>query len=412
MTVNVEATPTGTVRVTPEASAQRPAQRATLGILLAISVSHMFNDLMQAVIPAIYPILRQEFNLTFGQVGLIQLTFQLTASILQPVVGLYTDKHPKPFSLATGMAFTMVGLLMVAFASTFPMLLLSVALVGIGSSIFHPEASRVARMASGGRHGFAQSLFQVGGNFGSALGPLMAAFIVVSKGQPNVAWFALIALAGMLLLTRVGVWYREHERRPKPAAGAAPVALPRGLVVRTLVVLGLLMFSKTFYMASMTSYYTFYLIETFNVSVRASQLYLFVFLAAVAAGTILGGPIGDRVGRKTVLWVSILGALPFTLLLPHVNLFWTCVFSVIIGLVLASAFPAIVVYAQELLPGRVGMVSGIFFGLSFGFGGIGAAVLGHVADLTSIRYVYQICAYLPLLGLLAFWLPDMRRRGQ
>lgn len=395
--------------VTAPAADQGLAQRTTMGVLVAISLSHMLNDLMQSVIPAIYPVLRQEFALTFGQIGIIQLTFQLTASVLQPVVGTYTDKRQRPFSLASGMAFTLIGLLMLSFASSYPALLVSVALIGMGSSIFHPEASRVARMASGGRHGFAQSLFQVGGNFGSAMGPLLAAFIVAARGQANVAWFALVALVGMVVLTRVGFWYREQQRKPKARAAVAQVELPKAVVTRALIVLGVLMFSKFFYMAALTSYYTFYLIETFHVSVQQAQIYLFVFLASVAAGTIIGGPVGDRLGRKLVLWVSILGVLPFTLALPYLDLFWTCAFSVIIGLILSSAFPAIVVYGQELVPGRVGLISGLFFGLSFGMGGIGAAVLGHLADLTSIGHVYRLCAFLPLLGLFIFLLPDTHR---
>lgn len=387
------------------------ADPAVMSILLAISLSHMLNDIMQAVIPAIYPIIRDEFSLTFAQVGIIQLTFQLTASILQPMVGLYTDKRPQPFSLAAGMGCTLVGLLLLSSAASYPMILFSVAFVGIGSSIFHPEASRVARMASGGRHGLAQSLFQVGGNVGSAIGPLLAAFIVSSRGQGNVAWFSLFAFAGMFVLTRVGFWYQSHERRPKRSLPVSESKLPDLTVARALTVLGLLMFSKFFYMASMTSYFTFYLIETFGLSVSQSQVFLFVFLAAVASGTLLGGALGDRIGRKAVLWFSILGALPFTLLMPHVGLIWTCLFSVVIGFILSSAFPAIVVYAQELVPGKVGMISGVFFGLAFGLGGIGAAVLGYIADITSIQYVYQLCAYLPMIGLLVIFLPDTRQKS-
>ena len=397
-------------QVLPASSARGIAERTSLGILVAISISHMLNDLMQSVIPAIYPILKAEFTLSFGQIGLIQLAFQLTASILQPVVGIYTDKNPQPFSLAVGMGVTLCGLLMVSIASTYPMLLLAVALIGMGSSIFHPEASRVARMASGGRHGFAQSLFQVGGNFGSAIGPLLAALIVLARGQASVAWFSLVALAGMVILTRVGFWYRDHQRERKKANIAAPVqTLPRNVVVRSIVILAVLIFSKFFYMAALTSYYTFYLIETFNVSVKDSQLYLFVFLAAVAAGTIAGGPIGDRFGRKFVMWFSILGVLPFTLLLPHASLGWTIALSVVIGFILSSAFPAIIVYAQELVPGKVGLVSGLFFGFAFGMGGIGAAALGELADWTSITFVFQICAFLPILGLLTAFLPDIRK---
>ncbi|MCX5570517.1 MFS transporter [Kaistia sp. K-TC2] len=394
----------------PASSARGIAERTSLGILVAISISHMLNDLMQSVIPAIYPILKTEFALSFGQIGLIQLAFQLTASILQPVVGIYTDKHPQPFSLAVGMGVTLCGLLMVSMANTYPMLLVAVALIGMGSSIFHPEASRVARMASGGRHGFAQSLFQVGGNFGSAIGPLLAAVIVLARGQSSVAWFSLVALAGAMILTRVGFWYRDHQRERKKA-NIAPVVqtLSRKVVVRSILILAVLIFSKFFYMAALTSYYTFYLIETFNVSVKDAQIYLFVFLAAVAAGTIAGGPIGDRFGRKFVMWFSILGVLPFTLLLPHASLGWTIALSIVIGFILSSAFPAIIVYAQELVPGKVGLVSGLFFGFAFGMGGIGAAALGELADWTSITFVFQICAFLPVLGLLTAFLPNIRK---
>lgn len=397
-------------QVLPASSARGIAERTSLGILVAISISHMLNDLMQSVIPAIYPILKDEFTLSFGQIGLIQLAFQLTASILQPVVGIYTDKNPQPFSLAVGMGVTLCGLLMVSIASTYPMLLLAVALIGMGSSIFHPEASRVARMASGGRHGFAQSLFQVGGNFGSAIGPLLAALIVLARGQASVAWFSLVALAGMLILTRVGFWYRDHQRERKKANIAPAVqTLPPQVVKRSIIILAVLIFSKFFYMAALTSYYTFYLIETFDVSVKDSQLYLFVFLAAVAAGTIAGGPIGDRFGRKFVMWFSILGVLPFTLLLPHASFGWTIALSVVIGFILSSAFPAIIVYAQELVPGKVGLISGLFFGFAFGMGGIGAAALGELADWTSITFVFQVCAFLPILGLLTAFLPDIRK---
>ncbi|WP_370877101.1 MFS transporter [Kaistia dalseonensis] len=372
-------------------------------------MSHLLNDLMQSVISAIYPILKIEFSLDFSQIGIIQLVFQLTASILQPIVGLYTDKRPLPFSLPIGMGFTLVGLLLMASASSYAVLLVSVALIGMGSSIFHPESSRVARMASGGRHGLAQSLFQVGGNFGSAIGPLLAAFIVLPRGQGAVAWFALVALAGMILLSRVGFWYRDHHRthgaRKKVVSNVK--SLPRSVVTRSILILAALIFSKFFYMAALTSYYTFYLIDTFGVSVQSSQIYLFVFLGAVAVGTIAGGPIGDRFGRKFVIWFSILGVLPFTLLLPHANLFWTVALSIIIGLVLSSAFSAIIVYAQELIPGKVGLVSGLFFGFAFGMGGIGAAALGELADRTSITFVFQLCAFLPLIGLLTAFLPNV-----
>jgi FSR family fosmidomycin resistance protein-like MFS transporter len=380
-----------------------------VGILLAVSAGHLMNDLMQSMIPAIYPILKQEFSLSFSEIGLIQLAFQMTASILQPVVGLYTDRRPHPFSLVAGMGFSLVGILILAWASSYPILLLAVSLIGMGSSLFHPEASRVARMASGGRHGAAQSVFQVGGNAGQAIGPLLAALVVISRGQASIAWFSLVALAGMLVLGFVGRWYRERQRAPKTAGSVLPAKLPSGLVRRAILVLVALTFSKNVYTASLSSYYTFYLIDAFGVTVQQAQFYLFAYLASVAAGTILGGPLGDRFGRRSVLWISILGPLPFVLALPYVGLGTTCAFTIIIGLLMSSAFPAILVYAQELLPGKVGLVSGIFFGLAFGLGGLGAAVLGVVADATSIRLVYQICALLPLVGLLVVLLPDLSK---
>jgi FSR family fosmidomycin resistance protein-like MFS transporter len=358
--------------------------------------------------------LKQDFALDFGQVGLITLTFQLTASLLQPVIGHYTDHRPQPYSLMTGMTFTLAGLILLSIAATFPMVLLSAGLVGLGSAVFHPESSRVARMASGGQHGLAQSVFQVGGNAGSAVGPLAAAFVVLPRGQRSVAWFSAAALLAIVVLWRVGGWYR---RRRASAAGAAAVRgpthtpVPLGQVRLALVVLIVLVFSKYIYLASLTSYYTFYLIHRFGVSVQTAQLHLFWFLGAVAAGTIIGGPVGDRIGRKRVIWGSILGVLPFSLALPYVGLMWTGVLSVIIGLVIASAFSAILVYAQELLPGRVGMISGLFFGLAFGIAGIGAAVLGHLADSTSIEFVYHLCSYLPALGLLTGFLPDLEVGG-
>ncbi|MBN9431766.1 MAG: MFS transporter [Bosea sp.] len=400
---------TDRVAAVPTSAGSTLAQRTSFGILVAISMSHMLNDLMQSVISAIYPILKDEFALDFSQIGLIQLVFQCTASILQPIVGIYTDKKPMPFSLPIGMGCTLVGLVLLATAAHYSVILLSVALIGLGSSIFHPESSRVARMASGGRHGLAQSLFQVGGNFGSAIGPLLAAFIVLPRGQGAVAWFALAALAGIIILSRVGFWYRaQHASGVHRKGGTtAHVMLPRPIIVRSILILAALIFSKFFYMAALSSYYTFYLIDTFGVSVRDSQLLLFVFLGAVAAGTIAGGPIGDRFGRKFVIWFSILGVLPFTLLLPHVNLAWTVILSIVIGLVLSSAFSAIIVYAQELIPGKVGLVSGLFFGFAFGMGGIGAAALGELADRTSIAFVFQICAFLPLIGLLTAFLPNI-----
>ena len=392
-------------------------QGTAYAVLFAISLCHLLNDMMQALLPAMYPILKSSFGLSFGQVGLITLTFQLTASLLQPAVGLYTDHHPKPYSLVAGMGFSLMGLLALSVAPSFPVLLLSAGLVGLGSAVFHPESSRVARMASGGRHGFAQSLFQVGGNAGSAIGPLLAAFVVLPRGQRSVAWFSAAALAAMVILTRVGRWYRAHREatRSRPAAPHAHHRLPRAKVVVALALLLVLVFSKNVYLASISSYYTFYLIERFGLPIQAAQIYLFVFLGAVAAGTIIGGPVGDRLGRKRVIWASILGVLPFTLVLPYVDLFWTGVLSVAIGLILASAFSAILVFAQELVPGRIGLVSGLFFGFAFGTAGIGAALLGDLADRAGIEHVYRLCSYLPALGLLTAFLPDIEtgaRRGQ
>lgn len=394
------------------AKRQTDAQEKTLfAILFAISFCHLLNDTMQSLIPAIYPILKSSFHLDFGQIGLITLTYQLTASLLQPLVGSYTDRKPHPYSLPIGMTFTLIGLIFLALAPSFGMLLLAAALVGMGSSVFHPESSRVARLASGGQHGLAQSVFQVGGNTGSAVGPLLAAFIVLPTGQRSIAWFSLAALVGILILTRVGAWYKRHPLRKNPGAikkSESHPLLPRKKIVLAMAVLVALIFSKYFYLASLTSYYTFYLISKFHVSVQSSQIYLFIFLGAVAAGTVIGGPVGDRFGRKLVIWCSILGVLPFTLLLPFANLFWTPVLTIIIGLVLASAFSAILVYAQELLPGSIGMVSGIFFGFAFGMGGIGAAVLGEIADLTNINFVYRVCSFLPVIGLLTAFLPNLR----
>ncbi len=389
----------------------RRAEATVYSILGAISFGHLLNDMNQSLIPAMYPILKSSFHLDFGQIGLITLCYQMTASLLQPFVGLYTDRRPAPWSLAVGMGFTLAGLLLLAVAPTFGILLLASCLVGIGSSIFHPESSRVARMASGGQHGLAQSLFQVGGNAGSALGPLLAAYLILPRGQRAIAWFSLAALLGIIVLSRVGVWYAHRESRHRVARRAKAegeyARLPAGTVAASVAILMALIFSKYFYLASITSYYTFYVITKFHVTVRTSQLLLFVFLGAVAAGTVAGGPIGDRIGRKYVIWVSILGVLPFTLALPYANLFWTTILTVIIGLVLASAFSAILVYAQELLPGRVGMISGLFFGFAFGMGGIGAAVLGKLADTTSIGFVYKTCSYLPAIGLLTAFLPDI-----
>ena len=380
-------------------------------ILGAISVSHMLNDMIQSLILAIYPILKGDFNLSFAQIGLITLTYQITASLLQPVIGMYTDKRPQPYSLPIGMGFTLSGILLLSVAPSFYVVLLAAALVGTGSSVFHPESSRVARMASGGQHGLAQSLFQVGGNVGTSLGPLLAAAIIVPRGQGSIAWFSLAAMLAIVILIQVSKWYAHHHLgvRGKAARKAVPVNLSRGRVSISVAILLLMIFSKYFYMASIGNYFTFYLINKFQLTVQSAQLYLFAFLFAVAVGTLVGGPIGDRIGRKYVIWASILGVAPFTLALPYANLFWTGILVVIIGLILASAFSAILVYAQELLPGRVGMVSGLFFGFAFGMGGIGAAVLGNLADHTSVAYVYQLCSYLPLLGMVAAFLPRLYR---
>jgi FSR family fosmidomycin resistance protein-like MFS transporter len=401
--------------VTTIRASDHPANSTAYTILVAISVCHLLNDMMQSLLPAIYPILKSNYSLDFGQIGVLTFTFQFTASLLQPAIGFYIDRYPRPYSLAIGMGCTLAGLVLLAFAHNYSMLLLAAALIGTGSSVFHPESSRVARMAAGGRHGLAQSVFQVGGNAGSAIGPLLAAFVVLQHGQASVAWFSLAALLGIFLLINVGHWYKSHglaRIKPRGTKDGAHLELPRAKVAMAIAVLVALIFSKFFYMASMTSYYTFYLIDRFGVSVQSAQLHLFVFLGAVAIGTIAGGPIGDRIGRKAVIWASILGVLPFTLLLPHANLFWTGVLSVPIGIILASAFPAIVVYAQELMPARVGTVAGLFFGFAFGLGGIGAAVLGELADATSITFVYQLCAFLPAIGLLAGLLPHLQTEGQ
>jgi FSR family fosmidomycin resistance protein-like MFS transporter len=394
-------------------AAEQKAERTVFGILLAISFSHFLNDMIQSLIPAIYPILKTSYHLDFTKIGLITLTYQLTASLLQPLIGHYTDKRPLPYSLPFGMGFTLVGLAMMSVASTFPAILFAAAMVGMGSAVFHPESSRVARLASGGQHGLAQSVFQVGGNAGASLGPLLAAFIVIPGGQHSIIWFTIAALAGIILLYRVGGWYEQRELAHGPARKRAVVNRPdlsSRKVAVSIAILISLMFSKFVYLASISSYYTFYLIGKFHVSVQNAELHLFVFLGAVAAGTIAGGPIGDRVGRKIVIWCSILGVLPFTLLLPWANLFWTGVLTVLIGLILASTFSAIVVYAQELVPGRVGMISGMFFGIAFGMAGIGAAVLGRLADAYSINFVYQVCAFLPAIGLLTGFLPNLERR--
>ena len=382
------------------------------GILASISVCHLLNDMIQSLLPAIYPLLKSSLHLDFGQIGLIAFTAQITASLLQPMVGAFTDRRPTPYSLAIGMGFTLASLLVLASAHTFPLVLLGAATLGMGSAVFHPESSRMARMASGGQHGLAQSVFQVGGNAGTALGPLLAAYIVLPQGQKSLAWFAVVPLLAMAILSRVGAWYKAHVKAGARTGGMAHQAhhnlSPRTVAV-SICILIVLIFSKFFYLVSIQSYYTFYLMDRFHLPVKNAQLYLFLFLGSTALGTFVGGPVGDRIGRKYVIWGSILGVLPFTLALPWANLFWTAVLSVIIGLVLSSAFSAILVYAQDLMPSRIGMVSGLFFGLAFGMGGIGAALLGQLADRTSIGFVYQMCAFLPAIGLITAFLPDLER---
>ncbi|MFF7705981.1 MFS transporter [Pseudomonas sp. NPDC007930] len=388
-------------------SASPSSSPLVMSIVASCALAHLINDLIQSVLPSIYPMLKAQYGLTFAQVGLITLTFQVTASLLQPWIGFYTDRHPKPFLLPAGMVCTLMGIVMLAFVTSFPTILMASALIGIGSSTFHPETSRVARLASGGRFGLAQSTFQVGGNAGTAIGPLLAAAIIIPFGQTHVAWFGLFAVFAIGVQYGLSRWYRGHLNAAKgKKAREATHGLSRQRVTFALVVLALLVFSKYIYMASITSYFTFYLIERFDLSVASSQLHLFLFLGAVAAGTFFGGPIGDRIGRKAVIWFSILGAAPFTLALPYVDLFWTSVLSVIIGFILASAFSAIVVYAQELVPGNVGMIAGVFFGLMFGFSGIAAASLGEVADVHGIEFVYKLCSFMPLLGMLTVLLPS------
>jgi FSR family fosmidomycin resistance protein-like MFS transporter len=393
---------------------QNRAENTVFAILLAISFSHLLNDTIQSLIPAIYPVLKNSFHLNFTQIGLITLTFQCTASLFQPFVGLYTDHRPKPYSLAIGMGFTLIGLVLLSVAGNFPTILVSAALVGLGSSIFHPEASRLARMASGGKHGLAQSIFQVGGNAGSSAGPLLAALIIVPKGQPSIAWFSVVALVAIIILSIVGKWYGENLYRIPTKSSAKPkpgqALLSKQRIVFSLAILIALIFSKYFYLVSLSNYFTFYLINKFHLGIQTAQIYLFLFLFAVAAGTIIGGPVGDRIGRKYVIWASILGVAPFTIALPYADLFWTGVLVVIIGVILASAFSVIIVYAQELVPGKTGLIAGIFFGTAFGMAGIGSAVLGRLADWTSIDFVYSVCSFLPLIGLLAAFLPNLDRR--
>jgi FSR family fosmidomycin resistance protein-like MFS transporter len=395
-----------------ETGASSAAQQTAVAVLAAISICHLLNDVIQSLIVALYPMIKDSLSLDFRQIGIITFTFTFTASILQPLVGFVTDRYPTPYSLVAGMACSLLGLIIAAFATTYGLVLVAVGLIGMGSSVFHPESSRVARLASGGQHGLAQSVFQVGGNFGTALGPLLAAFVVLPFGQQSIAWFSIVALIGMIMLAAIGSWYGrtlKFNNTAHPTEREAIHELTHGKVRKSVAILMALTFSKDFYLVSITSFYTFYLIDTFGLSVKSAQLYLFLFLFAVAVGTVIGGPIGDRIGTRRVIWWSILGVLPFTLALPYVGLLGTAILSVIIGLILASAHPAIIVYAQSLIPGRVGMVAGLFFGLAFGVAGIGAAFLGWLADATSITFVYHVCAFLPAIGLLAVFLPEMAK---
>lgn len=397
---------------TGETAGTSAAQQTAVAVLAAISICHLLNDVIQSLIVALYPMIKDSLGLDFRQIGIITFTFTFTASILQPLVGFVTDRYPTPYSLVAGMGCSLLGLIIAAFATTYGLVLVAVGLIGMGSSVFHPESSRVARLASGGQHGLAQSVFQVGGNFGTALGPLLAAFVVLPFGQQSIAWFSIVALIGMIMLAGIGSWYGrtlKFNNAAHPTEREAIHELTHGKVRKSVAILMALTFSKDFYLVSITSFYTFYLIDTFGLSVKSAQLYLFLFLFAVAAGTVIGGPIGDRIGTRRVIWWSILGVLPFTLALPYVGLLGTAILSVIIGLILASAHPAIIVYAQSLIPGRVGMVAGLFFGLAFGVAGIGAAFLGWLADATSITFVYHVCAFLPAIGLLAAFLPEMAK---
>ncbi|HXS54686.1 MAG TPA: MFS transporter [Hanamia sp.] len=386
-------------------------ERTVYPILFAISVSHLLNDTIQSLIPAIYPLIKTNYHLSFSQIGLITLTFQLAASLLQPFVGMFTDKKPQPYSLAMGMGFTLLGLVGLSMSNNFHLILISVALVGVGSSIFHPESSRMAHAAAGVQPGLAQSIFQLGGNMGSSIGPLLAAWIIVPHGQFSIIWFSLMAMLAIFILTKVGNWYKSYlvriKVRQRQVETVIKPTFPKNKIIYSVAILLVLIFSKYFYMASLTSYFTFYMINKFGVSIQASQIYLFIFLFSVAAGTLIGGPVGDRFGRKYVIWFSILGTAPFALMLPYANLFWTGVLIVPIGIILASAFSAILVYAQELIPGKVGLVAGLFFGFAFGMGGIGSALLGNLADKTSITYVFHICSFLPLIGIITGFLPNI-----
>ena len=387
------------------------AQKTVYPILFSIAFAHLLNDLLQAVIPAAYPILKDSYQLTFTQIGLITFAYQMAASILQPIVGLYTDKKPKPYSQIFGMLFTLAGIILLAYATSFPIIILSVILVGIGSSIFHPEASRISFLASGGKRGLAQSIFQLGGNAGTAIGPLLVALIVVPNNQHYIIWFAIVAILALFVLSKIAVWYQNHlTLRAKKKVEIILPDLSQAKIVISVSILLILIFSKFFYMASISSYFTFYLMDRFQLSIQDAQFHLFLFLASCAIGTLIGGPLGDKFGRKYVIWFSVLGAAPFTLLLPYVDLFWTGILSVVIGIIISSAFPAILVYAQELLPKKLGMVSGLFYGFAFGMGGLGSALLGNLADHTSIDYVYHLCAYLPLIGFIALFLPNLKKR--
>lgn len=410
---NSSTMPIPSAAVAADATPVPPSQGFAFRIVGAAAFAHLLNDLIQALLPSVYPMLKTQFSLSFGQIGGIALAYQVTASLLQPWIGLYTDKHPKPYLLPAGMTMTLAGIAMLSLAGSYPMLIVAACVVGIGSATFHPEASRVARMASGGRFGTAQSTFQVGGNTGSAIGPLLAAALVVPYGQPAIAWFMLVALLAIWVLMRITGWTLRHgQAQARSMARNQGAGLERSAVIRAMVVIAILMFAKFVYIAAFTNYFTFYLIERFGIGLRESQIYLFIFLAAVALGTFAGGPVGDRIGRKAVIWVSFLGVAPFALALPHASLFWTAVLAIAIGLVMSSAFAALVVYAQEAVPGRVGMVSGVMFGLMFGLGGLGAAGLGQLADTHGITWVYQLCSFLPLLGLATAFLPRTRPAGQ
>jgi FSR family fosmidomycin resistance protein-like MFS transporter len=387
-------------------------QKTVYSILFSISFAHLLNDLIQAIIPSIYPILKESYNLTFTQIGLITFAFQLSASVLQPFVGYYTDKHPRPFSQLYGMLFSLAGIISISFANTFLWIIGSVILIGIGSSIFHPESARISNLASGGKRGLAQSIFQVGGNFGTALGPLLVAFIVVPYSQKYILWFVIVAVIGLLILNKIAFWYRDHliVRNNKSTLFFDLHSLPKRKVQISIAILLVVIFSKFFYTASLSSYYQFYIIDKFNLSIKQAQFHMFIYLIAYAVGTILGGPLGDKIGRKYVIWLSVFGAFPFALALPYVNLFWTDVLMVIIGIIISSAFPAILVYAQELLPKKLGMVSGLFYGFAFGMGALGSALLGKLADATSIQYVYHVCSYLPLIGIICYFLPNLKKK--